>query len=92
LIYSTFAILAAYVMGAVWGAGNETMRLAAGAAHGSAFQEAATGSWRTRPGRRVSFPLRSFSEAFAIGSSPRVDAEAVYRNGDRPISRKERIS
>ena len=41
LIYSTFAILAPYVMGATWGAGNETMRLAAGTAHGSAFQEAA---------------------------------------------------
>jgi hydroxylaminobenzene mutase len=41
LIYSAFAILAAYVMAAVWGAGNETMRLAAGAAHGSVFQEAA---------------------------------------------------
>ncbi len=40
LIYSAFAILTAYVMGSVWGAGNETMRLAAGAAHGSAFQEA----------------------------------------------------
>jgi hydroxylaminobenzene mutase len=39
LIYSTFAILAAYVIGAIWGAGNETMQLAAGAAHGSAFQE-----------------------------------------------------
>jgi (hydroxyamino)benzene mutase len=25
LAYSTFAILAAYVLGAVWGAGNETM-------------------------------------------------------------------
>lgn len=40
LIYSVFAILAAYVMAAAWGAGNETMRLAAGAAHGAAFQEA----------------------------------------------------
>jgi (hydroxyamino)benzene mutase len=40
LIYSAFAILAAYVMAAAWGAGNETMRLAAGTAHGSAFQEA----------------------------------------------------
>jgi hydroxylaminobenzene mutase len=38
-IYSTFAILAAYVMAAAWGAGNETMPLAAGSAHGSAFQE-----------------------------------------------------
>lgn len=40
LIYSAFAILAAYVMASAWGAGNETMRLAAGAAHGSSFQEA----------------------------------------------------
>ncbi len=38
-IYSAFAILAAYVMAAAWGAGNETMPLAAGSAHGSAFQE-----------------------------------------------------
>jgi hydroxylaminobenzene mutase len=40
LIYSAFAILAAYVIGSVWGAGNGTMPMAAGAAHGSAFQEA----------------------------------------------------
>ena len=39
LVYSTFAILAAYVLAATWGAGNETMPLAAGMAHGSAFQE-----------------------------------------------------
>jgi hydroxylaminobenzene mutase len=39
LIYSAFAILAAYVLAAAWGAGNETMPLAAGAAHGRAFQE-----------------------------------------------------
>lgn len=41
LIYSALAILAAYVMASVWGAGNETMPLAAGAFHGSTFQEAA---------------------------------------------------
>ena len=41
LIYSTCAILAAYVMGSIWGAGNSTMPMAAGAAHGTAFQEAA---------------------------------------------------
>jgi hypothetical protein len=40
LVYSTFAILLAYALGAFWGAGNETMPLAAGAAHGSAAQEA----------------------------------------------------
>jgi (hydroxyamino)benzene mutase len=40
LIYSAFAILAAYVLAGAWGAGNETMPLAAGTAHGSALQEA----------------------------------------------------
>jgi hydroxylaminobenzene mutase len=39
-IYSSFATLVPYVMAAVWGAGNSTIPLAAGAAHGSAFQEA----------------------------------------------------
>ncbi len=39
LLYSTFAILAAYALGALWGAGNSTMTQAAGAAHGSALQE-----------------------------------------------------
>jgi hypothetical protein len=41
LVYSGLAILAAYLMAAWWGAGNETMPLAAGAAHGSAVQEIA---------------------------------------------------
>jgi hydroxylaminobenzene mutase len=40
LIYSALAILAAYLMGAIWGAGNETMRLAAASAHGTPMQEA----------------------------------------------------
>ena len=39
LIYSSLAIIAAYVLGAVWAAGNDTMRLAAESAHGSSFQE-----------------------------------------------------
>src|SRR5438034_9898507 len=39
LVYSTVAILASYMTAALWGAGNETMPLAAGTAHGSAFQE-----------------------------------------------------
>ncbi len=38
-LYSSFATLVPYVMAAVWGAGNSTIPLAAGAAHGSAFQE-----------------------------------------------------
>ena len=40
LLYSTFAIVAAYLLGAVWGAGAETMRLAAGDARGTSLQEA----------------------------------------------------
>jgi hydroxylaminobenzene mutase len=39
LVYSALAILSAYVLASVWGAGNETMRLAAGPAHGTALQE-----------------------------------------------------
>jgi (hydroxyamino)benzene mutase len=39
-IYSSFATLVPYVMAAVWGAGNSTIPLAAGTAHGNAFQEA----------------------------------------------------
>jgi (hydroxyamino)benzene mutase len=39
LIYSALAILIAFVLGALWGAGAETMPLAADGAHGSAFQE-----------------------------------------------------
>ncbi len=59
LIYSAFAILAAYVMGAVWGAGNETMRLAAGAAHGSAFQEVVimVAAYSSAPPGLISFAL-----------------------------------
>lgn len=39
LVYSTFAILTAYLAAGIVGAGAETMPLAAGSAHGSAFQE-----------------------------------------------------
>ena len=39
LIYSSFAIVAAYLLGAIWGAGNSTMPLAAGTAHGTDSQE-----------------------------------------------------
>jgi (hydroxyamino)benzene mutase len=40
LIYSSLAILAAYLLAGSWGAGNSTMPLAAGTAHGNAVQEA----------------------------------------------------
>lgn len=39
-LYSSFATLIPFILAAVWGAGNTTIPLAAGAAHGSAFQEA----------------------------------------------------
>lgn len=59
LIYSALAILAAYVLGALWGAGAETMRQAAGAAHGSAFQETviAVIAYSSAPTGLVSFAL-----------------------------------
>ncbi|HWF83545.1 MAG TPA: hypothetical protein VG222_01790 [Vicinamibacterales bacterium] len=40
-VYSALAIVAAYLMAAMWGAGHTTMPLAAGSAEGSAFQEGA---------------------------------------------------
>jgi hydroxylaminobenzene mutase len=40
LIYSSFATIAAFLIGAVWGAGSSIMPLAAGGARGSEFQEA----------------------------------------------------
>ncbi len=59
LIYSSLAIIAAYVMAAIWGAGNTTIRLAAGTAHGSAFQEAAIriAAYSSAPTGIVSFAL-----------------------------------
>ncbi len=39
LIYSSLAIVGAYLLGAILGAGNSTMPLAAGSAHGSDLQE-----------------------------------------------------
>ncbi len=59
LIYSTFAILTAYLVAGVWGAGNETIPLAAGAAHGSAFQEAVIKgvAYSSAPTGLISFAL-----------------------------------
>ncbi len=59
LLYSTFAILAAYVMAAAVGAGNQTMPLAAGAAQGSTFQEAVIKgmAYSSAPTGLISFAL-----------------------------------
>src|SRR5262249_26010164 len=59
LVYSGLAILAAYFAAAWWGAGNETMPLAAGAAHGSAVQEIAIKvvSYSSAPTGLIAFSL-----------------------------------
>ncbi len=82
---AVFAILAAYVLAAAWGAGNETMPLAAGAAHGSALQEVVI--------RGVLSPSRSFSGAFALrtlnqrtpSSRRRSHSLVAIRHGDKEI-------
>lgn len=38
-VYSVFATLVPYVLAAIWGAGNATIPLAAGPAHGTIYQE-----------------------------------------------------
>jgi len=59
LVYSTFAILAAYLFGAFWGVGNETMPLAAGVAHGSPAHEGVINvvAYSSAPTGIVSFAL-----------------------------------
>jgi (hydroxyamino)benzene mutase len=39
VVYSDLVTIASFVLAAIWGAGNTIMPLAAGAAHGSAWQE-----------------------------------------------------
>jgi hydroxylaminobenzene mutase len=41
LVYSALAIITAYTIAAMWGAGDSVIRLAARTGHGSAVQEAA---------------------------------------------------
>jgi hydroxylaminobenzene mutase len=41
LLYSAFAILLAFMLASFWGAGSETMPIAAGSAHGDPAQEMA---------------------------------------------------
>ena len=72
LIYAAFAILAAFVMGANWGAGNETMPLAAGPAHGSAFQETVIRvvAYSSAPTGLISFALISWGLRVVEHTSP----------------------
>jgi hydroxylaminobenzene mutase len=59
LIYSDLAIVAAFLLGAVWGAGNSIMPLAAGVARGSDMQEAAIRivAYSSAPTGIISFAL-----------------------------------
>jgi hydroxylaminobenzene mutase len=59
LIYSDFAIVMAFLIAGVWGAGNSTMPLAAGTARGSDFQEAiiAAVAYSSAPTGITSFAL-----------------------------------
>jgi (hydroxyamino)benzene mutase len=77
-IYAAFAILAAFVLGAVWGAGNQTMPLAAGAARGSAFQETviAVVAYSSAPTGLISFAL-IFWGLRAVEHTVREKAEAI---------------
>src|SRR5262245_26800948 len=72
LIYAAFAILAAFVMGAIWGAGNETMPLAAGSAHGSAFQETVIRvvAYSSAPTGLISFVLISWGLRIVEHATP----------------------
>src|SRR5262249_43293023 len=58
-VYGALAILLAYLLAAIWGAGNETMPLGAGTAHGSAFQEGAIRlvAYSSGPTGLISFAL-----------------------------------
>ncbi len=59
LVYSALAIIAAYVMAGVWGAGNSTIRLAASTGRGSAAQETAIQivAYSSAPTGIISFAL-----------------------------------
>lgn len=59
LVYSGLAIIGAYVLGAFWGAGNSTMALAAGTAHGTGLQEVVIKvvAYSTAPTGIISFAL-----------------------------------
>src|SRR5262245_14904395 len=79
LIYSTFATLVPYVMAGVWGAGNSTIPLAAGAAHGSAFQEAVITVvlYSAAPPILISLALMLWGLRIATPSAPRSHAGAL---------------
>src|SRR2546423_423398 len=67
LIYSGFAIVAAYLLGAIWGAGNSTMPLAAGSGPGRKF----SGSHPQDCGVLIRTDRYCFFRAYSLGPSYR---------------------
>lgn len=72
LIYPGLVIDTAYVMAAVWGAGNDTLPLAARRAHGTAFQEAVimAVAYSSAPTGIISFALILWGLRGAPGRLP----------------------
>ena len=75
------------------GAGNETMRLAAADAHGSAFQKTAIRvvAYSSAPTGLISFALILWGLRIVNNTALEWIAEAPYRNHHRSIDRKESI-
>jgi hydroxylaminobenzene mutase len=73
LIYSDLITIVSFVMAAIWGAGNTTMPLAAGAARGSDFQETAIAivAYTGAPTGIASFALIFWGLRTAPGATPR---------------------
>ena len=59
LIYSGLAIIGAFLLASIWGAGASTMPLAAGGAQGSAFEETTimVVAYSSAPTGILAFPL-----------------------------------
>jgi hydroxylaminobenzene mutase len=72
LIYSGLAIVAAFVLGSLWGAGNETMPLAAGYARGNALQESTimVVAYSSAPTGIIAFALILWGLRHEGGASP----------------------
>jgi (hydroxyamino)benzene mutase len=87
LIYSDFAIVDAFLMAGVWGAGNSIIPLAAGAARGSDFQEAAISivAYSAGPTGITSFALILWGLRTAAPQSP------GSRDADHEKSKRELI-
>lgn len=85
LIYSDPAIVAAFLLAGVWGAGNSSIPLAAGTAHGSDFQETAITvvAYSSGPTGITSFALILWGVRIVSPQSPGDFAKAASEGDDR---------